>query len=94
MDEYGCDMDVNRRLANKIAGYLLNHPGAKDTLEGIAEWWLEIEYVEETVEQIDRALSWLCARGVVVEEKRSGISGYYKLNENWESRLSKEFLQG
>ena len=87
MDEYSYNMNVDKQLANRIADYLLNRPGAKDTLEGIAEWWIEIEYVEETVEKVNHALSWLCAQGVVVEEKRNGISDYYKLNDQWESRL-------
>lgn len=54
-----------RNCRGEIWGYLLKHLNSKDTLEGIAEWWLTTHSVEETVDLVARALSYLCTKGVV-----------------------------
>lgn len=74
--------DAGESTAERILSYLMNHPESKDTLEGIAEWWLEKEYVEETVDMVSLGLSLLCSQGLVVEEKGVETPPYYKLNES------------
>lgn len=79
--------EADKRIANNILNYLLKHQESKDTLEGISQWWLEKEYIEETVDTVAQGLSLLCSQGLVVEEKGAGTPPYYKLNghpENYE----------
>lgn len=75
-------LDADKKIAQKILSYLLKHPQSKDTLEGIAQWWLEKECIEESVDMVDRGLSLLCSQGLVVEEKGVATSPYYRLNNN------------
>lgn len=72
--------NIEESIAQRILSYLMNRPEAKDTLEGIAQWWLEREYIEESVDRVSRELSLLCSQGLVVQEKGVGMSPYYKLN--------------
>ncbi len=67
-------------IADRVLEYLLKRSTCKDTLEGIAEWWLEIHYIEESVEVVASALSYLCRQGIVLSEKDASGSIYYKLN--------------
>ena len=83
MEAVGMDVyykDTEESIAQRILSYLMNRPESKDTLEGIAQWWLEREYIEESVDMVSRELSLLCSQGFVVEEKGVGTSPYYKLN--------------
>lgn len=67
-------------MARAILRYLQDHPDAKDTLEGIGQWWLLKEWTERKYQQIEASLSYLVSRGLVVERKREGVPPYYWLN--------------
>lgn len=54
-------------LASKILDYFRRHPRAKDSVEGIAKWWVDEERIE-----VRRALEELVDRGLV--ERRSNAS--------------------
>jgi hypothetical protein len=73
--------EVDKRVANMILEYLGKHPDSKDTLEGIAEWWLDKQQIEQSVETVARGLSILCSQGVILEEKCVGDFSYYKLKD-------------
>jgi len=64
-------------MARAILRYLQGHPDAKDTLEGIAQWWLLKEWTERKYNQIESSLSDLVARGLVIERRREGMPPYY-----------------
>jgi hypothetical protein len=66
-----------RKTARAILRYLVKHPDAKDTLRGIDQWWLEGEKAKRA--DVERALSLLVSRGVVVESRRKGLAPYYQL---------------
>ncbi len=74
-------------VADRVMEYLLKHPTCKDTLEGIAEWWLEIHYIEESVEAVANALTHLCLQGIVSSEKDAKGDTYYKMNVNRQEAL-------
>ena len=77
-------VDSEERIATLILFYLKKHPEAKDTLEGIAEWWIEKQLVETSVESVALALSRLCHEGLVTEEKMAGENNFYKFNTEFE----------
>ena len=60
-----------------ICSYLRKHPVAEDTLEGIAEWWLEAEKIESSVDEVADALESLVQKGIVsIRKTQSGINLY------------------
>jgi peroxiredoxin len=61
-----------RRAAIAILNYLRNHPLAKDSAKGIAQWW-----VQEEREVVEKALALL--REEMVVEKRGHV---YQLVQN------------
>lgn len=68
-------------LSRKILNYLIKHPQAGDTLEGIATWWLEQQRIEEIVDEVAEALDVLIKKGrVQALESQSGVT-IYKLKK-------------
>ena len=67
-------------LAWRILRYLQNNPEARDTLEGIAEWWLLQERITEAVEQVAKAIVWLVANGYLLEKRVPGSGTFYEIN--------------
>jgi len=63
-----------------VLRYLETHPDAKDTLEGIARWWLERERTERLLDEVERAVTLLLANDLVLETRRPGMPPYYQLN--------------
>jgi hypothetical protein len=53
------------RIQQELLGYLLDNPGAMDTLEGIVTWWLPRHEARVGTEPVARALERLEADGVV-----------------------------
>jgi hypothetical protein len=68
----------DRAIAGEILGYLDTHPEAKDTLDGIVEWWLPHRRSERPA--VERAVSLLLSHGVVLETRRRGLPPYYQAN--------------
>ena len=75
-------------MARAILRYLQDHPDAKDTLEGIAQWWLLKEWTERKYHQIEASLSHLVSRGLVLERRREGMPPYYWLNRAKQDEIS------
>jgi hypothetical protein len=69
---------AERAIAREILGYLENHPEAKDTLEGIAEWWLSHRRHERRA--VERAVALLLSYGAILETRRRGLPPYYQAN--------------
>ena len=75
-------------MAKAILEYLQGHPDAKDTLEGIAQWWLLKEWTERNYHQIEASLSDLVQSGLVIERRREGMPPYYWLNRAKQDEIS------
>jgi len=69
-------------LSSHILRYLLKHPEARDSIEGIAEWWVLLQRIEDEVDNVKEALDLLIQQGLVEVEEGSGASGrrIYRLN--------------
>jgi len=75
------ESDDDREIARAVLRYLQEHPDAKDTLEGIAQWWLLRQCSERRLAEVKRGVSLLLAQGLIVEIRREGLSPYYHLNK-------------
>lgn len=70
---------ATRAVAHEILRYLVDHPAAKDTLEGIAEWWITRGPPAPILLDVERAVSLLVAKGLLRETRREGLTPYYAL---------------
>jgi hypothetical protein len=50
-----------------VLTYLLEHPAAQDTVEGVRDWWVEKVRVTQQTKQVQAALAELVALGLVRE---------------------------
>jgi hypothetical protein len=69
-----------RNTAQSILNYMIEHPRATDTVEGIAQWWISRSRRERSIGEIQQALSYLISRGFITETRRKGMPPYYKFN--------------
>lgn len=67
-------------LALRILRYLYANPNAKDTLDGITEWWLLRVKIEEAVKDVANAISWLVAKGFVLQKQLPDSTTIYTIN--------------
>jgi hypothetical protein len=69
-----------RKTAQAILSYMIKHPRATDTVEGIALWWIAPSRRERSMGEVQRAASYLVSRGLITETQRKGVLSYYKFN--------------
>ena len=53
-----------KQVVQSLARYWCDNPFACDTPEGMRQWWL-MPIDDVSIEQVNRALAWLCDRGFV-----------------------------
>lgn len=87
------DENGNDILAWVILGYLCSHPDAKDTVAGIARWWLRGEGVQVEMIRVDGALEYLKRRGWLTTRGEGAAHRVYGLNKARQQGLQ-DFLQG
>ena len=63
-----------------ILSYLTQHPEAKDTLEGIADWWMLGKQNRPTMAEIKTSLDRLVEHGLVMAEQAGDGRVYYRAN--------------
>jgi hypothetical protein len=79
-------------IARAILRYLQKHPEAKDTLDGIAQWWLLREWTERRVAEVERVVGFLVSAELVIQTSRTGLPPYYQLNDRKGKEIS-EIIQ-
>lgn len=62
--------------ASRILEYLTEHPDAKDTVDGITEWWHPGSGAANNPADVKEALRFLTGRGLLVERRRGGTRLY------------------
>ena len=67
----------NSPLAFKILDYLRRNPAAKDSVEGIARWWVREDPVE-----VRRVLEKLAELNLVGKRSNAAFDLYYAVNGN------------
>lgn len=69
------------RIADEILAYLAAHPDARDTLEGIVQWWLLEQEIKRWTADVEAALADLIGEGLVIEEPGVDAKLHYRLNQ-------------
>ncbi|MCA9551538.1 MAG: hypothetical protein KC933_15990 [Myxococcales bacterium] len=69
-----------------ILGYLLKHPGAKDTIDGLTEWWLLERRVAETRREVEEAVDELVELGVLESTQHADGRVVYALRPDSQER--------
>ena len=54
-------------IARDILSYLNANPEARDTLNGIIEWWLLEEQIKHRIEMVKEAVAELVKKGLLIE---------------------------
>ena len=76
-----------RLLADEVLEYLLEHPQAQDTMEGIAEWWLLEQRIRHAIADVEAALCELVGKDFLVARECSEGRIYYRLNREKEQEI-------
>ena len=76
-------------IARTILRYLEAYPEAKDTVEGIAQWWLWRELPGQRLGEVERAVALLASKGLILETRREGVPTYYRLNRTKKGETSR-----
>ena len=76
-------------IVHEILTYLVDHPDAKDTLEGIVQWWLLERRIQNAIAKVKEALAELVAQGLVLENEGRDSRIHYRIN-----RRKHEEIQG
>jgi hypothetical protein len=72
---------VVRQIAYDILAYLSENPDAKDTAEGIAEWWLsDSDQAKPNKALVEESLAELVRLELILERAGAGDQVYYKVN--------------
>jgi len=69
------------QIAHEILGYLVKHPRAQDTFEGILEWWLLEEKIERRRAEVRMALAELVNDGYLLAGEGKDARTHYRVNE-------------
>ena len=75
------ESEAELEIARAVLRYLEAHPDAKDTVQGIAQWWILRECAERKMSEVEKGVAVLLARGLIVEIRREGLPSYYGLNK-------------
>ena len=81
------------KIGNEILAYLVDHPNARDTLEGIVEWWLLERQIKFQTARVKEALSDLVTRGLILEKKGSNSHIHYRVNQSKYEEIQELFNQ-
>ena len=71
----------DEKISRMILNYLQKYPDAEDTIDGITRWWLELERIELSVNEVADALEILIQKGSIRMYKTNGGTTFYKINQ-------------
>ncbi len=69
-------------IARDVLAYLSEHPLARDTLEGVVEWWLLQQHVQRWTPRVEAVLAQLVSEGLLLEHKDQDERSHYQLNQS------------
>lgn len=68
-------------ITREVLAYLVTHPQAQDTVEGITRWWLLEEEITRRTADVRSALAELVSRGFVMERHGKDGAVHYRINQ-------------
>ena len=71
-----------QRLARQLLTYLANNPDAEDTLDGIIEWWLLQQRIEDEMSRVKEALALLVSNQLLIESSGRDARVFYRVNKS------------
>jgi len=67
-------------ISFEILDYLVEHPDAQDTADGIAQWWILERCVKRHAPLVNEAIEYLVEKGLIVGRKAKDSKIHYKIN--------------
>jgi len=80
------------QIAQDVLAYLVEHPQAQDTLEGITHWWLLEQEIARRTAEVQSALVDLVTKGLVLERRGADGRIHYRINQD-KSEEIRELLE-
>ena len=65
------------RIAREILSYLSAHPNARDTLDGIVQWWLRKRKSDQNMTLLKEVLADLVTQGLIEKSQAEGQTPSY-----------------
>jgi hypothetical protein len=65
-------------VAQEISRYINKRPNAAETAEGVTNWWISRQRIEESVELVENALEYLVAQKALVKRSLGSQTLYMK----------------
>ncbi len=65
-------------VAHEISRYINKRPNAAETVEGVTNWWISRQRIEESVEVVENALEYLVAQKTLVKRSLGRRTLYMK----------------
>lgn len=84
----------DQKISERIMKYLQERPYACDTLEGISQFWMEFERVDQSIDAVKNVLDILVEKGAVIKIKRNGGMPIYKLDQDSLKILCRVTIEG
>lgn len=81
-------------IASDILAYLVEHPQAQDTLEGIAQWWLMEQRIKQVISEVKSAIEELVREGLVLEHEGADGQARYGINLEKRTQIRARLKQG
>jgi hypothetical protein len=73
-----------------VLSYLLQHPAAHDTVEGIVQWWLLEQQIQNSLAEVREALARLVASRLVVAQQFPDGRTHYRIAAKMKPRILRQ----
>src|ERR1041384_2522857 len=72
--------EKKQQLGEEILQYLIDHPNAQDTLQGIVTWWLLERTIKHRTALVKEVLNKLVVDGLIIAQQGSDSQTHYQIN--------------
>ncbi len=80
-------------MEQDILNYLLEHPDANDTVDGIARWWILEQRIKREMAQVRSSLDGLEDKGWILARRGPDNVAHYRLNPERKSEIVDELAR-
>ena len=72
---------LKSEITRKILTYLVDHPDAQDTLDGIVHWWLSEQEIKHEIGEVSEIVSELVKNELLLAHKSMNSRVHYRINK-------------